>query len=130
MVSILFALSLGAITVGLGLQKQIDSMTDMTSHYDLVMHDPTAKQEKEISKLDVRESSTYHYKILYWLLDDFNRKQYYDIEPNGTFEPIKRPNVTGEQMLKDSKRWIRTLSRYLPEKNINDQGLFVNNAQY
>ncbi|BDR57083.1 FtsX-like permease family protein [Xylocopilactobacillus apis] len=134
MISILFALALGAITVGLSFHQEADDMTNMTSHYDLVMHDPTTKEQKQIRKLNVTDTSVYRYKVVgnkvYWNADDFNRKPYYDVEPNGTYHPVKHPHVTGEEMLKNPDRWLQTVSLYLPAKSMQAKGTFLTDGKY
>ena len=117
MVSILFALSLGAITVGIGFQKQIGTLTKLSLHYDLAMHDPTAIQEKEIAKLNVIQTRTYHYKVskgkVTWCVDEFNKEPYYDLEPNGTYYPVRNPKVTGDDFLENPQKKPASLMNFL-----------------
>lgn len=50
-VSILFALALGAITVGLGFTRDIPKMVNQTNAYDVTVASPNAATQAEINKL-------------------------------------------------------------------------------
>ncbi|WP_395386991.1 FtsX-like permease family protein [Pediococcus parvulus] len=63
-VSILFALALGAITVGMGYHRLIPSMASGSSAYDLVVYKQTAKTKQLIQKLDLIKQVTYKRKIV------------------------------------------------------------------
>lgn len=63
MISILFALALGAITVGLGFRNDIDQMASSAGPYDLTVYHQDQKIDAAVAKLtDVKSKSTYHYK--------------------------------------------------------------------
>lgn len=51
-VSILFALALGAITVGMGFQRQITTMATAQSAYTMAISDPSKKVSHDVSKLN------------------------------------------------------------------------------
>lgn len=120
MVSIMFALALGAITVGIGFKHNVTVLTKIVSHYDLVLHDPTKKELKQVNRLKVTDTSVYHYQVkankVIWLVDDFDRKPYVDVQANGTFKPVVHPHVTGQEMLKSPTKWLRVLQPYLSSK--------------
>ncbi|KRO04483.1 peptide ABC transporter permease [Levilactobacillus paucivorans] len=61
-VSLLFAMDLGAITVGSGYHRQLPMMADSLGSYTVAIHDKTAKEQQLISKLDVAHQATYTQK--------------------------------------------------------------------
>lgn len=127
-------MALGAITVGLEFNQQISSMTNMTSHYDLVMHNQALKEQNEVSKLNINDSSVYHFKVsdkkVYWLVDDFNNKPYFYVEANGTYKPVQHPNVTGKDMLNNPNKWIQVLHSYIPDQMAEYPSSFTTHDQY
>ncbi len=62
MVSIMFALALGAITVGLGFNNQIDNVVNGQNYYDVQVTNPNATQEKNIKQLSIQKKDTYNFK--------------------------------------------------------------------
>lgn len=63
MVAMLFALALGAITVGVEFKNSITNITDSSGYYDLVVHNIDKTQRKNVNKLAIDEQVTYQYKI-------------------------------------------------------------------
>ena len=62
MVSILFALALGAITVGLGFRNDLNALIDSFDAYDLKVYTRSHNIDDQIAKLAVKEQATYSYK--------------------------------------------------------------------
>lgn len=62
MVSIMFALALGAITVGLGFNNQIDNVVNGQNYYDVQVTNPNATQDKNIKQLSIQKKDTYNFK--------------------------------------------------------------------
>lgn len=79
-VAMLFAMALGAITVGLEFNDQIYKYTEDSTYYDLVLHDPDQSQLAKVSQFDLKDTSVYHYKLskgkIYWLTDELDKKPY------------------------------------------------------
>lgn len=62
-VSILFALALGAITTGMGFERDIPTLASMQNTYDVVTVDATASTQAEAKKLTgVTSQTAYHLK--------------------------------------------------------------------
>lgn len=72
MVSIMFALALGAITVGLGFQNQIDTVVNGQNYYDIAVHNADTAQQNRINHLNNDNQTRYSYKA-----DDKNKVVYY-----------------------------------------------------
>lgn len=75
-VSILFALALGAITVGIGFRNQISLFASYGSQYDVVLHSPSAATQQKAKQLtDVTSTVTYQQKHdsknIYYLTSEF-----------------------------------------------------------
>lgn len=79
MISILFALALGAITVGLGYYNQVPLMAEKSgSAYSSVVYDADQTDLRNIAKLNVKERRHYVYKSdgknVYWDAAQFEKK--------------------------------------------------------
>nr|WP_243676880.1 hypothetical protein [Secundilactobacillus collinoides] len=61
-VSILFALALGAITVGIGFHRQIDLMANVNSPYTMAIPDATTVTQKRVDQLKLATKATYQQK--------------------------------------------------------------------
>lgn len=61
-VSILFALALGAITVGIGFHRQIDLMANVNSPYTMAIPDATTVTQKRVDLLKLATKATYQQK--------------------------------------------------------------------
>lgn len=77
-VSLLFALALGAITVGLNFNNLADQALDQ-SYYDVVLFRKNSNVEKQLKKVDVRQQQTFDYKTtgkyLYVSADQIDQKK-------------------------------------------------------
>lgn len=77
MVSIMFALALGAITVGMGFQNQISTVVNGQAYYDVTVNNINDAQQERIDKLNVKEETTYAYKFkddtIYYQSDEFEK---------------------------------------------------------
>ncbi len=63
-VSLLFALALGAISVGAGLQRQVPQMAKSTSAYTLAINDENAQEKSLIKKIKTSYAATYNQKMV------------------------------------------------------------------
>lgn len=61
-VSILFALALGAITVGIGFHRQIDLMANVNSPYTMAIPDAKKATQKRVDQLKLATRATYQQK--------------------------------------------------------------------
>lgn len=77
MVAMMFALALGAITVGLGFQNQISTVVEGQSYYDVTVNNINDAQQKRIDKLDNKKVTTYSYKAtkgnIYYQASEFKK---------------------------------------------------------
>ncbi|MFC6323211.1 FtsX-like permease family protein [Companilactobacillus baiquanensis] len=77
MVAMMFALALGAITVGLGFQNQISTVVDGQNYYDVTVNNINSAQQKRIDKLNVKTQTTYNYKTdkntIYYQASEFKK---------------------------------------------------------
>ncbi|MDO1605805.1 FtsX-like permease family protein [Lactobacillus sp. YT155] len=80
MVAMLFALALGAITVGGQLKSVSDFVVGSNNYYDAVVHNIDDQQRANIKKIDVKDQVTYNYKIkgnqLYFNLEQFKNHKF------------------------------------------------------
>lgn len=62
-VSLLFAMALGAITVGSGYHRQMPMMADSLGPYTVAVHNPTSHQKRLMARLHVAHQATYTQKV-------------------------------------------------------------------
>ncbi|GAA3639162.1 FtsX-like permease family protein [Lactobacillus hamsteri] len=62
-ISLLFALALGAITVGLNFNSMTDTSMEAT-YYDVVLYKNNAKVQKQLKKVSVRKTDSLNYKTV------------------------------------------------------------------
>ena len=81
MVAMLFALALGAITVGMGFSGITDKSVDNASPYDVVLQDPSAKEQKLLGQLTDKKEAIYATKKVgdkrYFKKSDFVKSPLY-----------------------------------------------------
>ncbi|ERL64333.1 FtsX-like permease family protein [Schleiferilactobacillus shenzhenensis] len=117
MVSIVFALALGAITVGLGFHDTIQTMTNQVSPYDLILHDPTSTQKEKARQIEPTSTTTYQYKVdskaVYFSAGEFDKAPYRENEQrqnkDGSYS-AKLTKLTGATMLQSPDSYSGTLS--------------------
>lgn len=77
MVSILFALALGALTVGLGFRNQIMTFTNTAATYDIVLNNAQKIDQQKINKLNPTLNVTYDQKYddttVYYIKEQFDQ---------------------------------------------------------
>ncbi|AEV95945.1 FtsX-like permease family protein [Pediococcus claussenii] len=80
--SLLFALALGAITVGAGFRQQINSFATAGGSYTLAVNDANATQKKQIAQLKGSDVSTYSQKIvgnnIFYNQSEFSKHPFYE----------------------------------------------------
>lgn len=78
MVSMMFALALGAITVGLGFNNQIDNVVNGQNYYDVQLTNPDAAQQKRMKSLSIKTKDVYNYKSdgknVYYRASEFKKQ--------------------------------------------------------
>ncbi|MBC9721037.1 MAG: ABC transporter permease [Lactobacillus sp.] len=95
-ISLLFALALGAITVGLNFNSLKEPVIN-TTYYDATIVKNTSDTMKNVAKLDLKTKSTYHYvetkKDVYFDRSEFEKAPLKDIEfkQNGNNFPTYKP---------------------------------------
>ncbi|MEY8446353.1 FtsX-like permease family protein [Enterococcus ratti] len=103
MVAMLFALALGALTVGLGFKNQILASTEGTTPYDIVLNNAQKVNQQQILKLKPTLNVTYAQKedeqSIYYNASEFNKDPLEFMSNNGNmFEGTKVRKVTGEEL--------------------------------
>lgn len=78
MVSMMFALALGAITVGLGFNNQIDNVVNGQNYYDVQVTNPDAAQQKRMKSLSIDKKGVYNFKAddknVYYRASEFKKQ--------------------------------------------------------
>ncbi|MDA3974761.1 ABC transporter permease [Enterococcus thailandicus] len=77
MVAMLFALALGALTVGLGFKNEISKMTNNFTVYDVVLNNAQKVDQQEVAKLDPKVNASYTQKedqqTIYYISEQFEQ---------------------------------------------------------
>ena len=97
-ISLLFALALGAITVGLNFNS-LKNQAVVSDYYDAQIVQNTPAVQKNVDKLDIKSKATYHYvetkKELFFNKADFDKKpfKYIKFSQHGNDFPTYTPTV-------------------------------------
>ena len=97
-ISLLFALALGAITVGLNFNS-LKNEAVVSDYYDAQIVQNTPTVQKNVDKLDIKSKTTYHYvetkKELFFNKADFDKKpfKYIKFSQHGNDFPTYTPTV-------------------------------------
>ena len=97
-ISLLFALALGAITVGLNFNS-LKNQAVVSDYYDAQIVQNTPAVQKNVDKLDITSKATYHYvetkKELFFNKADFDKKpfKYIKFSQHGNDFPTYTPTV-------------------------------------
>ena len=98
-ISLLFALALGAITVGLNFNS-LKNQAVVSDYYDAQIVQNTPAVQKNVDKLDIKSKATYHYvetkKELFFNKADFDKKpfKYIKFSQHGNDFPTYTPAKT------------------------------------
>ena len=103
MVAMLFALALGALTVGLGFRNEISEMTENVAGYDLVMNNPRVEDQQKIKELSPIFSASYTQKedagTIYYNASEFEAQPLVIVKHEGGTPPkITKEKVPAEKM--------------------------------
>ncbi|HIY57739.1 MAG TPA: FtsX-like permease family protein [Candidatus Tetragenococcus pullicola] len=128
MVSIIFALALGALTVGIGFRNEIDKLTEQTTTYDLILNNAQAINQKEVDALSPTLNVTYHVKEsadkIYFNKEEFNQ------EPLLVNEELKKKvTYTGDQLAEDVNKADHLWSLLSPEQATKEIKI-INSSQF
>lgn len=86
-VSLLFAMALGAITVGSGYHRQLPQMAGNFNAYTMVIHNVTPKQQKLINQLHVSHQATYTQKrqgkVVYYNATELRQQPFEQLRTTG-----------------------------------------------
>lgn len=126
-VSILVALSLGAITVGIGLQRQVTALSTASNAYTMAIKNPSTKTIREINQLKLATRVTYQQKetkqVIYYRANQIKQHpvQFTGFGPlinsakrNRLAEPKYRP-MTRSQLSKHPEK-LMVLQPKAPQK--------------
>ncbi|MDN6664976.1 MAG: FtsX-like permease family protein [Tetragenococcus koreensis] len=117
MVAMIFALALGALTVGLGFRNEIPKMTDQASTYDLFLNNAQDADQKQVEGLNPTLNVSYQIKededTVYFNQEQFDSEPlnaiYYDTTPQKT-------TYSGEQLANDEAKMDNLRVLLLPEQ--------------
>ncbi|GBG93667.1 antimicrobial peptide ABC transporter permease protein [Ligilactobacillus salitolerans] len=111
-VSLLFALALGAITVGMGFGKKTEMFSQGASAYTMALRDPSAAVKKQVKALDLEQQASYTQKkvknTLYFEKEEFDQNPLQDVPDNwfdraahGKVQKISFQKLNGSQLQKN-----------------------------
>lgn len=128
-VSILIALSLGAITVGIGLQRQVTALSTASNAYTMAIKNPSHKTSQLINELNLDTKVTYQQKetnqVIYYRADQLKKQplQFTGFnspldakQKNRLASPTYR-NLTSAQLKKHPEK-LMVLQPNAPQKSV------------
>jgi len=131
MVSMMFALALGAITVGLGFNNQIDNVVNGQNYYDVQVTNPNAAQQKRLKSLSVEKKDTYNYKTdgkkVYYRASEFKKQPVGYAQMNS--ETMQFKLKTSNDPNKNSNAKYELMNTRMPAQRTMDAA-FVSDAEY
>lgn len=112
MVAMLFALALGALTVGLGFKNEISKMTNSFTVYDVVLNNAQKIDQQEVAKLDPKVNASYTQKedeqTIYYLSEQFEQTPF-----------IVKEGLNGDRNIKPKNKEI-TATQLAQELTLQD----------
>ncbi|MGM0102982.1 hypothetical protein IGI89_002233 [Enterococcus sp. AZ141] len=105
MVAMLFALALGALTVGLGFKNEIPIMAKSVAPYDLYLNNAQNASDEKVAALKPTLDVTYSLKetddTLYYNKDQFNKNNLLSTSTNQLSIDVTYNKLSGDQLAKD-----------------------------
>ncbi|MDM8213800.1 FtsX-like permease family protein [Enterococcus hirae] len=132
MVSILFALALGALTVGLGFRNEIPKWAAMSSAYDLVLNNAQEVDQKKVAALRPTYDVSYQQKedaqTVYYVKEQFDEHPLKSRLFTGTSN-AKAVQYRGSDLLSSTEAQMSLKRMELPEQQKKTQK-FVSAAEF
>jgi putative ABC transport system permease protein len=120
MVAMLFALALGALTVGLGFKNEIPIMAKSVAPYDLYLNNAQNASDEKVAALKPTLDVTYSLKetddTLYYNKDQFNKNNLFSTSTNQLSIDVTYNKLPGDQLAKDITAQDQLRSYLLPEQ--------------
>lgn len=120
MVAMLFALALGALTVGLGFKNEIPIMAKSVAPYDLYLNNAQNASDEKVAALKPTLDVTYSLKetddTLYYNKDQFNKNNLLSTSTNQLSIDVTYNKLSGDQLAKDITAQDQLRSYLLPEQ--------------
>ncbi|TPE06635.1 ABC transporter permease [Enterococcus sp. PF-2] len=120
MVAMLFALALGALTVGLGFKNEIPIMAKSVAPYDLYLNNAQNASDEKVAALKPTLDVTYSLKetddTLYYNKDQFNKNNLLSTSTNQWSIDVTYNKLSGDQLAKDITAQDQLRSYLLPEQ--------------
>jgi putative ABC transport system permease protein len=120
MVAMLFALALGALTVGLGFKNEIPIMAKSVAPYDLYLNNAQNASDEKVAALKPTLDVTYSLKetddTLYYNKDQFNKNNLLSTSTNQLSIDVTYNKLPGDQLAKDITAQDQLRSYLLPEQ--------------
>ncbi|WP_430615335.1 hypothetical protein IGJ42_002059 [Enterococcus sp. DIV1067f] len=120
MVAMLFALALGALTVGLGFKNEIPIMAKSVAPYDLYLNNAQNASDEKVAALKPTLDVTYSLKetddTLYYNKDQFNKNNLLSTSTNQLSINVTYNKLSGDQLAKDITAQDQLRSYLLPEQ--------------
>lgn len=131
LVAMLFALALGALTVGLGFRNEIPKMTEQNSPYDLILNNAQNFSPEKLDDLAIKDNRTYDQKendtTVYYVKEQLNAHPLTGIDYTGN-RP-KKIQLTGDELAQDVQAMDSLRELELPEQKQKDHQL-LDEAQF
>ncbi|MGQ2375085.1 FtsX-like permease family protein [Companilactobacillus zhachilii] len=131
MVSMMFALALGAITVGLGFNNQIDNVVNGQNYYDVQLTNPDAAQQKRLKGLNIKTKNVYKFKsdgkAVYYRASEF-KEQPVGYSQINTKTMVSKTGKTADPS-KNSNAQYELMNTRLPNERAKE-AKFVSDADY
>lgn len=132
LVSMLFALALGALTVGLGFRNEIPKMTKAMTSYDLVLNNAQTVDQQKIADLHPTLNVSYRQKeddtAVYYIQEEFDKDPLIVTEQGDLSQRDGYRSLNGQAIAADLAEQDQLRSFELPEQRGKEVKLLSANA--
>lgn len=133
MVTIIFALALGAMTVGLSFRQAVTSMTQGTVRYDLLLNHSEKIDAAKIKALEPTLQGTYHFKEdaqkVYYDAAEWDKQPLIVLERTGLNTPATTREYSGADFISDPAA-IWEIERFLLPSQEAKESLMLSPSEY
>lgn len=120
MVAMLFALALGALTVGLGFKNEIPILAKTVAPYDLYLNNAQNASDEKVNALNPTLDVTYSMKetddTIYYVKEQFNENNLLSSSMDQLSVDVTYNKLTGDQLASDVTAQDQLRSYLLPEQ--------------
>ncbi|UQS82247.1 ABC transporter permease [Bombilactobacillus folatiphilus] len=131
-VTLLFSLALGALSVGVGFAQSVQKTTDRSEYYDVTVNNPNRREQKLLTQLKAAKKTVYQYKVqhqtVYFAQEQMHRQPFHYLLTNQ--EQVATITPTIQQMQRRESQTGDHLQLMLIPQALDHQRQWVDSAAF